>query len=350
MNMKTFALLLSLSTLSVHSNAQAQTTGATVATIPAGYLSLTLPPAASVNNPTCSAVSIPFYNASLFTGPISSVDSSQAFSCANAAWTVNQFVTVPSFAHFISGSSVGRSFLITANTATQLTVSAQGADDTTPYNLATLLSAGDTFEVVPANTLGSLFGITGGPFLTGKTAMTADNVYLWNVANQTWNVYFNNGSHWRSASSLLNQDNVIIYPEEGLYIVHSDTVHPLTLAFMGVVPSTNERTDVPGAASSCISYRFPVASTIGALSLENLPGWQSGKTATTADDVYLWNSAANTWDVCFYNGTHWRNAASILNVDSTEIVPAGAALFVIRQSVAPSAGFTLVQTLPYTLN
>ncbi len=326
---------------------QAQSSTATATTVPVGYLTQTVA-AASGNGPTNATLSLPLYNAAVYAGAITSVDGSTAFSSSAAAWTTNQFTTTPFFARIKSGANVGRCFPITANTATQLTVSPQGATDTQTYDLRTLLSNGDTFEILPANTLGSLFGLNGGPFLTGSAVGTADDVYLWDVTKKAWSVYFNNGSHWRSAASLQNQDNVMLYPEEGIYIVHRDTANPLTLTFLGTTPSTTERTDIPGTGSVYVANRFPVDTTLAGLALQNLPGWQSGTTVASADNLYVWNAAKNAWDVCFYNGTHWRSASSLQNIETTETVPAGTAMFVVRQSASAASNATFVETLPYS--
>lgn len=321
----------------------------TATTVPVGCLTQTIA-AATGNGPANGTVALPLYTAAVYAGLVTSVDGSTAFSSSSAAWTANQFTATPFFVRIKSGNNVGRCFPVTANTATQLSVSPQGATDTQPYNLTTLLSVGDAFEVLPANTLGSLFGLTGGPFLTGSTAGAADNLYLWDVVRAAWSVYFNNGTHWRSAASLQNQDNIILYPEEGMYIVHRDTVNPLTFSFLGTVPSTTERTDIPGTGSVCVANRFPLDTTLGGLALQNLSGWLSGTTAPSADDVYVWNPTKNAWDVCFYNGSHWRSASSLQNIETTETVPAGTALFIVRQSASTASNATFVESLPYSAN
>jgi len=308
----------------------------TATTTPVGFVTVTVPAATSSTTPSSAPIAIPLYNSAAFQGTVSSVDSSSAFSLSGAAFTANQYSSssAPYFVRMMSGTNVGRFFLITSNTTTQLTVNANGV------NLTTLLTVGDSAQIVPANTLSSVFGATATGFQTGVDASSSDNVYLWNGTG--WDLYYNNGTNWKKSGSLLSQNNVIVYPDEGLFISRRATTGPLTLTVLGTVPSTTEQSDLAGAGSSFVPNRFPVDTQLGSIGFQNSPNWTSGPAAGQADDVYIWNGTG--WDVYYYNATNWKKSGSLLTQD-TKVIPAGTAVFVTRVNSAPAF---LAQSLPYT--
>jgi uncharacterized protein (TIGR02597 family) len=331
-----------------------------VTTVPVGFTTPAIPAAIDANTPSSTVISVPFYavDATNFVGAVSSVDSSNQLSISGATFTnPNGFVTPPHLARLKSGSSVGRFFIITANTATQLTLDTATAGyaltSGTPSNTQAQVNVGDSVEIFPASTLSTLFGFTAAtvPFQQGSSAGAADNMYLFN--GTSWDVYFFNGTtqHWRKSGNLNNQDNTVVLPDRGIFIVRRAT-SPLNLTFLGTVPSTTERTDVAGAGSTFKSSRFPVDFTLAGatnpLNLQTLSNWLGGTSAGAADNVYLWEGTS--WGVYFYNNTtgHWRKSGNLNNQD-TKVIPLGTAMFIVRQSTAQGNTSTLVQTLPYSL-
>jgi uncharacterized protein (TIGR02597 family) len=277
-------------------------------------------------------------------------------------------VTVPHLARIKGGTaaSVGRFFKITANTATQVTVdtATQGYTLVSGAPTATQVQmvVGDSIEIVTANTFGSLFGTTTGtvPFQQGGSANTADNVYVWNKVNQSFDVYFFNSAlatpAWRKSGNGTSQNNTVIYPNEGMFILRRGTA-ALTLTFLGTVPSTAERTDYVGPSSSLVNSRFPVdmifkGAGTNALNLQSLPNWLGSSSANTSDNVYLWNIANQAWDVYFYNSTlatpAWRKSGNGTSQDAT-VIPLGSAMFILRRSTATGTASTLAEALPYGL-
>ena len=311
----------------------------TAATVPVGFTTTAVTPATDANTPSSQVLSVPFYQPAAYAAAVTSVDSATQFSSSSASWTASQFAQTgaPYLVHFKSGSSVGRYFLISANTTNQLTVVPRG------YSLTTTVAASDTFEIVPANTFGTLFGTTSVPLQTGTTSDVADDIYLWNGSG--FSVYYHNGSIWKLSGSLANQNNTVIYPDEGLFLVRRATTS-LSLNFVGTVPSVTERSDVFGPASTFLANRFPVDTTLTAVGFQNLPSWQTGTTSDVADNVYIWNGSS--WVVYYYNGTNWK-ASGILGSQDSKIIPTGSAVFVVRKSTATGTNGTLAQVLPYTL-
>ena len=322
------------------------TSAQSVTTIPVGFNTSVVPAAVDASNPSSTVLSAPFYTPADFTGAVGSVDSANQLSITGAAFAAGQFTATPHLARMKSGPSAGRFFLITSHTATQLTVDALGYSLTSAAPASTTqtqVTVGDSCEILPANTLGTLFGTSTVPFQTGATAADGDNVYLFN--GTSWDVFYHNGTNWKRSGSLVNQNNAVVYPDRGLFVLRRATT-PLNLTFLGTVPSSTERTDFPGAVSSFKSVRFPVDTTLLGLSLQSLPNWLAGATAADSDNVYLWNGTS--WSVFYYNGANWKKSGSLVNAN-TQVIPLGTAMFVVRQSAATGSQSTLVQTLPYTL-
>jgi uncharacterized protein (TIGR02597 family) len=331
-----------------------QTAFGQVTTNPVGFVSADITPATDATHPKSTVVSTPFYDLPDFQGAVSSVDSTTQISISGAAFTVNQFSSTPHLARFKSGPSVGRFFLIASNTATQLTLNTTRNSQT--YNLTTSAPAnalqlqvnvGDQVEILLAHTLGTLFGTTAAtvPLQQATSAQNADNVLLFNGTN--WDTYYYNNSanQWRS-TGFTNRNDTIVFPDNGMFIVRRGTA-ALKLTFLGNVPSTTEKTDIRGPASSMLSVRFPVATTLGGLALQNSPGWQAGTSAQGADNVLLFNGTS--WDTYYFNSNanQWRSTG-FTDRGSTPIT-IGSAMFIVRQSSAQGTNSTFVQVLPYTL-
>jgi uncharacterized protein (TIGR02597 family) len=316
--------------------------GSAATTPPFGYLTVAIPPG-SVASPSYTPLSIPLYTNAVFSGSVISVDSATQATLSGAVWTAGQFATssAPRFAKVTAGSGIGRSFLITANTSSQLTLSL--AHTPTISDLRTVLSAGDTISIIPANTLGSIFGSTTPKLVPGASASAADNVYLLNGPGLGWSTYYHNGTNWRKAGSLASQNDTILYPDEGILVVHIGA-SPVTLMLSGRVPATTEKSDISATGSTFASQRFPVDMQLLAVGYHLLPGWVSGATVSTADNVWAWSTALKKWEQFYYNGTNWRKAGSIAN-QNTKVLAAGSAVIVIRSGTSTAA--TLSQSLPY---
>ena len=316
----------------------------TATTTPVGFITVTIPAAANVSTPSNTSLSVPLYNTAAYVSSVATLDSATQFTMTGAAWTAGAFAD-PAAPYLVRikgqptlnvGANVGRTFLITANTTNQLTVSLPNG----VANINTLLNVTDSCEVVPANTLGTLFGTTTPVLQSGATVDAADNVFILNGG--TWETYFHNGTTWRKSGGTGNRNNTLIYPDEGMFIVHT-TTSPVVLTLMGTVPSTAEETQMLGSASTFLANRFPVDTTLVATGIQLLPGWVTGA-VDTADLVYAWNSTTTLWDTYYHNGTSWRKSGATGNKDTT-VIPAGTAIVVSRQNAATAV---LTQTLPYT--
>ncbi len=321
-------------------------------TEPVGFMTLTIPAAPSSSTPSYSTISVPLYNPADFTGAVASVDSTTSLTLSGAAWTAGQFadaanprlVRVKTSA---TASHVGKYFVVTANTANQLTVRNAHSGTT---DITGSVSAGDTCEVLPANTLAKLFGpndagatgvfATGTFFGTGASASasTADNLLVW--TGSTWATYYNNNTNWKTSPGNANKNDDILYPGEGIFVVRRATT-ALTLTLQGKVPTTAEQTTLAGNGSTFIPNRFPTDTTLVATGIQSTPGWITASSASSADKVFIWEGG--TWATYYHNGTNWKKSPGNANLD-TKLIPAGTALFISKTSGDAS----LTQNLPYT--
>lgn len=341
----TAALALSIAALTSATFAQT-----TATTVPVGFMTVTIPAAASGTLPSNTTFSVPLYNTPDFAAAVATVDSTTQFTLTGASWVASQFANAaaPRFVRVKSSataSHVGKFFLVSDNTATgQLTVILPAGTT----DVATAVGVADACEVVPGNTLATLFGpnsagatgvfAAGTFFQTGATSPVADNLVVWNGAN--WDTYYNNNTNWKKSGNLTNQNNTVIYPDEGIFVIRRATA-ALTLTLMGTVPSTSEQTNLGGAGSTFIANRFPVDVSFINSGIQSTAGWVTGASAAAADTVFLWNGS--NWDTYYHNGTNWKKSGNLANQNAT-LIPAGTALFIVKTSAAS----TLTQALPYT--
>jgi uncharacterized protein (TIGR02597 family) len=329
--------------------ASAQTTATTT---PAGFITVNFPAAPSASTPSLTALSVPLYKPADFTGGVGTIDSANQFTLTGAAWTPGAFAsaTAPRLVRIKSGSGTGKFFVVTGNTNNQLTVDLTG---TGVANINTVVSTSPSTqcEVLPANTLGNVFGTGATPptLKPGATANDGDNVLLWNGSG--WDTYFWTGvvgtpnNIWKR-SGTIDRSNVIIYPDDGVFVVRRETASATSVTLLGTVPSTSEQSGIP-SGSTFLGNRFPIDTTLGGLGLQNIPGWDAGVTSSDADNVLILNVSGG-WDTYFWTGTEgspnniWKRSGTIDR--SSTPIPAGTAVFITH----PGGAVTLTQSLPYT--
>lgn len=251
---------------------------------------------------------------------------------ASAGWTAGSLSTAaaPHAIRITSGASAGRVLGIVTNTADTLTL---GGPD-----LATLgLVPGDSFELVPLETLNSLFG--SGTLTGGANPAAADIVHL---GGQTRDSYYYNTTQrqWRKVSGRpVDAGSIVLYPDAPIFVARTGAA--VTLNLTGRVPSTPFRADVANTGNTYTHTGFPTDVTLGALALQTrVPGWSS------ADKIYL--RADNTWRSYSHNGTAWVAATGDTASQDALSLPAGSPLLIVRPGLNDGAT-TVIRALPYSL-
>jgi uncharacterized protein (TIGR02597 family) len=302
---------------------------AEVVSTPVGFLRVTFPPSST------SSLSIPLQKNPTAVGPISALGSNTVTDL-QASWTSGQFAS-PSSPHFlkiVSGSSAGRYFLITANTANQLSV------DTHGEALGNIASIGNRYQISAGQTLGSLFGTNSVTFFSHTNSISADNLKIW--SGSAWEVYYHNGKNWMRNGRTTPQNDVVIYPDEGIQVVRRGTT-PLTFTIIGEASVIPEKTEVSGPATTFAANRYPVPVSLSSLGLLALPDWLSNPSSTIADRVQI--NESGKWITYWHNGNSWCKSGSTVSQDNAQI-SAGTGYLILRKS---SAGVNdiVTQSRPY---
>ncbi|MGA9701236.1 hypothetical protein [Pseudomonas sp.] len=324
----------------------------TLNTVPQGYLALNIA-AGTGTSPTVSFVSFPLQGAASasgqMTGQVTGI-TANTITNSNAGWTAGQLsqATTPYLIEFTSGAAAGRSFLIstsTANTATTLTLNASDASQT---NLTTLgiVAGTDTYQIIPADTISSLFGTPGSTGVLGGASVTgADQIQLYSPTNGWASYYYNSTSGWLQVGPPIPSGNVVIRPDTGVFYLRYPTT-PLTLTLTGQVPSVARQALAANTGVTILSNNWPVNLTLASSNISNIPGWVTGGSASTADQVQVY-SPTNGWTAYYNNGTNWVQVGPPINSNNVAISAGSAVILVKRGS---TTGYSLLtEALPYSL-
>jgi hypothetical protein len=360
MNFLRFSLIASLASTMALPSAKAQT----ATTDPVGFVTVSIA-AGSGTAKKNTLFSLPMLEAQTITGQVSGVVtgvSSNSISNANAGWTTGALSqpATPYLIQITSGVAEGRMFLIassagtggaiagTANTATTVTVSSL---DSAQVDLTTLgiVNGTDTYKIYACDTLSSFFGsgnATGADAPRGGTSSAnADTIVV--VANGSSTTYFYSTTSNRWARVALGSPDASNVPLLPYYGIQFQRLASSALSFVvtGEVPMEKRQVAVKRSGATILSQYWPADSTLGSLGLQNLAGWQTGSSASTADTVVL--TSGGTANTYFYNGTNWKRVAlGSPNADTTP-VPIGTSISISKKGSA--AGFaTLSQNPPYT--
>ena len=293
---------------------------------PVGFIKTTLP-AASTQSPSLRVLGLPFSRPDVFVGAIASLGEN-TLRCDSPGWSTGQFSSEPHFVRMRSGQGVGRVFLVKSNTADTLTLENAGP------SLSLQLGDGNVFEIFPAHTLVSAFGGAGSALKLQAGASEVDADVVRFNSGSSWVSYYHDGSNWRTPGSTASQNNTIISPDQGIFLV-SKSSRNIKVIFGGAISVQRELTAVPGSGEALLPIRFPMASTLNALQLHTQSGWRTAAAASQADKVMLWNGTS--WNIFYHTGSNWEQAGSFANQNNATI-PAGGAFLISRFGNA-SAGF-----------
>jgi hypothetical protein len=208
----------------------------------------------------------------------------------------------------------GRVFLITDNNATRLTLDISKLAN--GESLPNILQTDYSIEVVPAPTLGSVFGQTStdldlNPSNSNGSTAGADFVYLYNGFQYVPYAFMPAGSGrdagWYSSYYMRwgRRNHLVIYPDEG-FIVAKRTSGTLTLDFDGGVNASDQKMQLP-ITSGAVVMNNPYGTdmllgelipseTFGTSSVEFRPG--ASDSDANADQLFFLDSA--TWTQFYY--------------------------------------------------
>lgn len=330
--MKTFSSLLLLLGACHFAAAQAVTN-------PVGYVKIgdTTDGQPAIKANTDVVVSIPLHRPAEFYGNVASATATTITLSGSPAWTSNQWASAgaPYLVTVTSGTENGFTGLITANTASALTV--------TPVTLGSLtnLTSADTIKIHPAWTLISLF--PSGTFSPGVRVLAFSGTYSGiNIApdlNYVWS-----GTNWLKGVTVSNSD--ILYTGEA-FIIRSSGTAVQTLTVTGEVPDVKSRTVitklVAGVAQDTrIGYLSPVDEVIGDSGLSSA--------LTAGDQLYAFNNSTQGINKAptvnlVWSGTNWYQGVTI--VTSSYPIQAGQGYMIRRKATAPQGATDWVDRQTY---
>jgi hypothetical protein len=177
---------------------------------------------------------------------------------AGSGYTTVPEVTVDCGPYLIrvteSGSDYeGRSFLISSNTATTVTVSNPNSE-----TISSIFETDFEIEIIRASTLGETFG-TETPLVASGSAYTGDLIYLWDMSSGFYYPYYHFTGSGRKPKGWYNKlsrgktplNDTVVWPDEG-FIIARRTNSPLNLASDGAVLSTDQKMQLPAAGKQFV--------------------------------------------------------------------------------------------------
>ena len=281
----------------------------------------------------------------------------------NAGWTAGALSqpAAPFVVQITSGPATGRFFLVASsattggasggatltNTATNLFISSLSLTPIT-NNLANAgVSAGNTFKIYACDTL-SWFGTPATTGIRGGTnAASADNIVVTVNGSATTYFFNTNTTNWQASSGpASSRSNVALLPSYGVTYSRLGS-NALSFVATGQVPTTSNSVAVKNSGVTVLSSYWPTTNTLRGLGIQNLPGWVTGTSQASTDNVMIISGGnAVTY---LYTGTNWRRTSGPTGSQDNVLIPIGSSVQIIKKGSA-SGYSTLSQSVPYTLN
>jgi hypothetical protein len=318
-------------------------------TDPVGFVTVNIT-AGGATSKVITLFSAPLLDSPSYAGQMSGTITSftsNSISNTNAGWTSGQLSTAssPSLIQITTGNATGRMFLIATNSDNTVTISSTDAQqvDLTSTGLA----AGDSYKILACDTLSSLFGTPGTTgILGGANSTVSDTVVL--VFNGTAQTFFYSTTlnRWtRVAGGNPDATNTAVPPYYGIQYARL-AASPLSFTFTGNVPTIGRQQSIGNSGLTLVSQFFPTDTTLANLNIQNIAGWVSNNSSSTADNVILVSGGSSS--TYWFNGTNWRRVAGGSPISDSTVVPPGTSIRINKKGSA--SGFsTLVQSLPYSL-
>jgi uncharacterized protein (TIGR02597 family) len=295
-------------------------------TDPVGYVSLgdTTVGQPAVKANTEVRISIPLDKKTVFAGTVASVAGSVITISGTPG--LGDLTTVPHVVKIGSGAGSGLTALVTASTASTVTVSVQPGD-----SLADV-AAGTELSIQEAWTVASFLG--GGTLPVGVQLFAFSGAAAGIVIAPDL-IFEYDGAGWVDTNTFEPADNVVLYPGEG-YVLRNPTATPIaSLVLTGEVPVANHRVVVsnlaPGVGQDVpFGFVSPVDEIVGV----------SGLGFSVGDQILAFsNQAAGVVKapvtILEYDGTEWVDTDSFEPVTATFPLQGGVSYVYRRAAGAP---------------
>jgi len=250
--------------------------------------------------------------------------SSSTLTCTGANWTpgVLSRPDAPWFLRITSGAAKG--------TLVQVSLSDANTDNRVSLlpgeqNLTALgIQPGvDSFELIPAHTLNSLFPLGS---LQGGSVTEADQVRVWN--GTAWLTYYHDGTQWLRGEAG-SAGNTVLRPDQGCVIVRRGATKSLPL--LGKLGGAGLRVFTPAGKKSFIATT-PRPVTFAEAALQLLPGWKVEPAfPTIGDHVQIWTGTV--WQTYYFDGSIWRRQGAG-SADAASLFSPGRPVMINRPAAA----------------
>lgn len=234
------------------------------------------------------------------------------------AWATNfPSSTEPYFIKITSGTGEGLFFQIVSNTATLATLGGTETKDPTAFGIGN----GDSYEIVPGETLASEFALA--DVIEGASAGVADQVFVYNQGAGSWTGNFRDtNGDWKSG--FLTTNTTVLRPDQGVFFVRYDdgSSGAITLLSSGSVTDDDHQVSLP-IGQSFVTLAFPTDTTFIGTGIQNSTNWNS------SDSIFVFSGGS--WTSATWNGSNW--VSGFLTVSSNAIT-AGTPVFVVKTGTA----------------
>jgi hypothetical protein len=239
-----------------------------------------------------------------------------------------------------SSDYYGRVFLITNNTQTTLDLDFSIVAQGETAEPSTYFPAGTAIEVVPAATLGSIFGISSSSLPTNWStaanlgdSSSSDWVYIWDYSKGGYMAHhFVNGTTllpdgWYRIGNGRPKNNLVIYPDEA-FIVSKRTSGDVTLEVEGEVSTEDQKLYLPASGDQMVANN-PFGMDLLLAELIPSTSISSDNTASDYNKKFRPGASSSTAamdTITIYSGGQWKKYwyDSSKNSTVTEMMQANA--------------------------
>lgn len=263
------------------------------------------------------ALSLPVTQSAVFSGIVTAVDGNtlQIEGAAQAAAPFGPWESLPHVLRCIGGQSDGATFRIENHAADSISLA--------PGSL--MPAVGDRIEVLPADTIGGLFGGPLDGIHAAADAGSADNIVVYDEGG--WRTYFHDGTTWRLAGDADGDHaSAALPPDRGIFFVRRGK-SPLRLTVAGELSPSANAVVADAAATTFLANPFAATVRLHRLGLHKDPAWHSAPSAAEADLVHIYH--ARGWQSYYHDGRLWRTTDG--NRVANPVVLRGSALVAERR-------------------
>lgn len=285
-----------------------------------------------------STAGFPLLNSDILKAPVSSVSGS-AISISGETNIGSKLASgEPYYIEVYSGPLKGDRFDVnTASTISSAngTVTLDSLSSNNTYPTASIATQLDNATVALRKhiTIDQIQSMASSSLVGNNTATLADQIQLYDNGTGGYSSFFlrGDGITWRKVGTVTTANKVAVPPGTGVFIAKKTGSVELTSSG-GVRQNDFSNPYKVGLQLSAPAYPLDVSpASLGGTATN---GWTGNNTATSADQIQVYNTSTGGYDAYFLrgDGATWRKVGTVTTVTSNNVVNAGQAYFVSRKS------------------